>query len=164
VTFEDVASFAKRTPVAKCRALIVGAGAEPVAEVPQPDRRLWYYLDEHHNVHGSRQASEIINSLGAMPPFIWQEGMPDWVSPATIPQFADSVRDNPPPSRAPLSTAATELMGLCRGLVADDRITTAEVKVLATWLEQTGPNEEWPISEVSQLVEQILEDGTVTME
>lgn len=164
VTFEDIALFAKKTPVAKCRALIRGAAADPAVQATPLDSSLWYYLDAQHNVHGPRVAPEILSSLGAMPPFVWQEGMSDWASPGTLPEFADALQQDSSEPSARLSAAAIELMGLCRGLIADDRITTAEVKVLASWLEQTGPNEEWPISEVAQLVEQALEDGVVTME
>jgi len=163
-TFEEVASFAKQTPVAKCRARINVAGASHIAAAATPDRRLWFYLDGCHNVHGPREPSDILAALGAMPPFVWQEGMLDWAPPVSLEAFAHALSESPSPSFAPLSAAATELIGLCRGLVADDRITTAEVRVLAAWLEQTGPGEDWPVSEIAQLVEQILEDGAVTAE
>jgi putative phage-type endonuclease len=164
VTFDDIASFTKTTPVAKCRALIANASATPSTKVALADASLWYYLDDQQNVHGPRRATEIIASLTALPPFVWQEGMPDWLPPGKVEGFPELVDDASSATLAPLSAAATELIGLCRGLVADDRITTAEVKVLSSWLEQSGSNNEWPISEIAQLVEQILEDGTVTME
>jgi putative phage-type endonuclease len=58
----------------------------------------------------------------------------------------------------------SELIGVCRGLIADDRITTAEVMFLNSWLQDVGFIAEWPASEIAQTMERILEDGVVTKE
>ena len=57
-----------------------------------------------------------------------------------------------------------ELVGLCRGLIADDKITTAEVMFLSSWLQDAGFIAEWPASEIAQTMERILEDGVVSKE
>lgn len=53
-----------------------------------------------------------------------------------------------------------ELVGLCKGLVADGEINQAEAEFLARWLKansETG--EEWPASLLRQRVTAMLEDG-----
>lgn len=57
-----------------------------------------------------------------------------------------------------------EWMGLCHGVLADGRITIAEVFHLSAWLESTGAQLEWPGSEVAECVERIVADGVVTKE
>ena len=160
-SFDAVAAFAKRTPVAKCRAMLREAmGSSPV---PPQTAGPGYYLDDAHNVHGPHTAADIAALADGLPPFVWQEGLSDWAAPTSVEEFATTKRRLRRRPVAPLTAAAIELVGLCRGLVADGRVTTAEVKVLASWLEQIGSQDDWPIPEIAQLVERILEDGVVTM-
>lgn len=55
-----------------------------------------------------------------------------------------------------------ELVGFCRGIVSDRRVTTAEVKALSEWLQDFGAVDEWPASEIAQQLERFLEDGVVS--
>lgn len=55
-------------------------------------------------------------------------------------------------------------MGVCRGIIADGKITTAEVSFLTEWLQSAGVITEWPLTEIAQAVEKITADGRVTKE
>jgi DNA polymerase III epsilon subunit-like protein len=57
-----------------------------------------------------------------------------------------------------------ELIGLCRGLIADRVITTSEILYLSSWLEDAGLITEWPAAEIAEKVESILRDGLITSE
>ena len=165
-TFESVFEFAKKTPVAKCREMICGGGTSSATRRRHKDA--WYYIDATNQDHGPMPAREVIERTGTEVFYVWREGMDDWAINAECSEFGKLAKKSPP-KRKPvpksnMSKTNVELVGLCKGLIADDKITTPEVRFLNSWLEDAGCINEWPASEIAQLLERILEDGKVTKE
>ncbi|MFZ2644318.1 MAG: YqaJ viral recombinase family protein [Verrucomicrobiia bacterium] len=167
-TFDSIAAFAKRTPVAKCLDLIRSASTR--TRKPETLKDAWYYLDAKDNDHGPFTAWEVSQSADLDRYYVWREGMSGWMINQESAEFLALSNTQPAPavkgSAKTIDGAKTmsELIGLCRGLIADDKITTAEVMFLNSWLQNIGFISEWPASEIAQTMERILEDGVVTKE
>ncbi|MHB1308882.1 MAG: 3'-5' exonuclease, partial [Limisphaerales bacterium] len=163
-TFDAIAGFAKRTPVAKCLDMVRG-GSKAAAPPPLPKDE-WYYLDADRNAHGPLPARQVSESAELEAFYIWREGMSDWLVSRECAEFLSLCQSAPAvePSARKFEATKTmgELVGLCRGLIADDKITTAEVMFLSSWLQDVGFIAEWPALEIAQTMERILEDGVVT--
>lgn len=170
VTFESIAEFSKKTPVAKCLCQVHGPQPTREPAVKQQPGDRWYFIDAQNDSHGPFPAAEIVERAGAIPCWVWQEGMADWVSSEDCEGFQRCAKSRRalPPSSLNIPKAGTrsvqELIGLCRGLVADGKITTAEVKFLSDWLEDAGVITEWPATEIAETIERITADGKVTKE
>ncbi len=56
-----------------------------------------------------------------------------------------------------------ELIGLCRGVIADGTINLAEARYIQQWLAER-PNllETWPASDLHRLLGKVLEDGVLS--
>jgi putative phage-type endonuclease len=165
-TFESVAGFTKRTPVAKCLDIIRSASTIPAKPPALKDQ--WYFLDAVSNAHGPLSARQVSQDAGLETYYVWREGMSDWVVSRECAEFL-ALSESPPAAGQPArmfdnTKTMSELIGVCRGLIADDRITTAEVMFLNSWLQDVGFIAEWPASEIAQTMERILEDGVVTKE
>ena len=169
-TFDSIAAFTKRTPVAKCLDFIRNGvkAPQPSAPATPPPKDEWYYLDAESNTHGPLSAHNVSQSAGLEAYFIWREGMSDWVMSRECSAFLllceSPFAGEQAPPKPEYAKTLLELVGLCRGLIADDRITTAEVMYLSSWLENAGFITEWPASEIAQTIERILEDCIVTKE
>jgi len=169
-TFESVADFSKRTPVAKCLCQVKSPGASPKAASQQQVIDRWYFIDAQNDSHGPFTAVEILQQMGAIPCWVWQEGLPDWISSEKCEGFQRCTKTPPPlPIKSQHTPAAStrsvqELVGLCRGLVADGKITTAEVRFLSDWLADAGVIAEWPTTEIAETIERITADGRVAKE
>jgi putative phage-type endonuclease len=98
--------------------------------------------------------------------YVWREGLSDWVVNLQCPEFLALCKTPSfTPKLKPQPAAGktmTELFGLCRGILADGKVTNAEVMLLNTWLQDVGFIAEWPASEIAQTLERILEDGKIT--
>lgn len=74
----------------------------------------------------------------------------------------------PPPSfhaHNNLKKGLEHLLGLCRGMVADDVLNEAEIVFLDTWLaENTHVLDTWPGEILNDRVRRILRDGRVTQD
>ena len=165
-TFESVFDFARKTPVAKCRAMICGDIAPTETRRRLKDE--WYYIDSANQDHGPMPARQVME-LAAMDAFhVWREGMGDWAVSTDCAEFGKLAREaackTKRIAKAKTNKTSQELIALCNGILADDKITTAEVRFLNSWLEDAGCITEWPASEIAQLLERILEDGKVTKE
>ncbi len=56
-----------------------------------------------------------------------------------------------------------ELMGLCRGVIADGAINLAEAKYIYKWLgDRSNLLDTWPASELYALLGKVLEDGVIS--
>ena len=165
-TFDAIAGFAKRTPVAKCLDMV--RGRAKAATPPPLPKDEWYYLDAARNPHGPLPARQVFENTGPESIYVWREGMADWVVSRECPEFLASCQSpnaiQPAPRKFAAEKTMSELIGLCRGLIADEKITTAEVMFLHTWLQDAGFIQEWPASEIAQTVERFMEDGAVTKE
>jgi hypothetical protein len=159
-----VASFAKRTPVAKCISLVRGT-ILPAASPPKP-KDAWYYLGEDNRAHGPFQAGEMARVLNGQPCYVWREGMPEWAANLDCPQYIELSKDftehDQTAAKFEPSRTMSALLDVCKGIMTDGVITTEEVIFLSSWLQDAGLITEWPASEIAQTVERILEDGIIT--
>ncbi len=56
-----------------------------------------------------------------------------------------------------------ELIGLCRGVIADGKINLAEAEYIQRWLgERPNLLETWPASELHDLLGKVLKDGALS--
>ncbi len=56
-----------------------------------------------------------------------------------------------------------ELIGLCRGVIADGAINLAEAKYIHKWLqERSNLLDTWPASELFNLLSKVLQDGMLS--
>jgi len=170
-TFETVAEFSKRTPVAKCLCQIKPPAAKPAFTTSEQSLDRWYYLDPQNESHGPFTAADILQRMGAIPCWVWQEGQAEWISSETCQVFQRCAKFPPPIAVPPKiqqpfsgTRSVQELVGVCRGIIADGKITTAEVTFLSKWLQDAGVVTEWPATEIAQTVERIAADGRVTKE
>ena len=95
--------------------------------------------------------------------------MGDWASSESCSEFLGTLRAPEPlpvRRRRRAGSAETgslaELIGVCRGIIADGGVTTEEVVFLSKWLEEAGVMREWPGTEIAETVERIMADGVVT--
>ncbi len=188
-SFSQVEQFSKMKPVAKCVEFIrdgkrvifetqvpgskqnvevaKGESAGKIIEASNPASR-WYYLDSSRNPKGPFSAREIRESHmpGQTGYLVWKAGQAEWIK-SDSPDFVDQATDNPSglSARKYVSPKSIDqLAGLCRGILADQRVTTQEVYYLSEWLQDSGITDQWPSSAVAEMLEKILEDGVVTME
>ena len=128
----------------------------------------WYFLDAATNARGPRPARQVSEEAGIDAYYVWREGMADWVVNRDCPEFLALSQSSPaaeqPTKKLESTKTMSELVGLCRGIIADNKVTTAEVMFLNSWLQDVGFISEWPASEIAQTMERILEDGVVTKE
>jgi len=171
--FSAVASFSRETPVARCLEQVLGAGDA-----------VWYYVDSENKSCGPFTAPQIRTIMGNEGAFVWREGMPDWSMSTNLPEFAPVVkkprerkkREKPAvaaPSgnesqesvyKAHYSRWVDEIIGLCRGILADNIVNEREVVALRDWLVSCPCTHLYPISVVAQHVESIVSDGLITPE
>jgi putative phage-type endonuclease len=166
-SYDAIAAFAKQTPVAKCRDIIFrGVTPTPVKQASLKDE--WYYLDAATNPHGPHSAWQINQASGLEIFYVWREGMADWTTNKDCQEFLFFSQKPPLTKQASKICDGTksmpELIGLCRGIIADKKITAAEVLFLNSWLEDVAFIAEWPAPEIAQAMERILEDGVITKE
>ncbi|MCB1099886.1 MAG: hypothetical protein KDN22_30240 [Verrucomicrobiae bacterium] len=55
-----------------------------------------------------------------------------------------------------------ELAGVCRGLIADGRITSSEFEFLNEWLADCPFRSDWPASEIADLIQDALRDRKIS--
>lgn len=176
---EDVMAFCKEPPL-KC--------IERVDKETRIANDLWYCKDGGGAEKGPFRASEIHRRLiddpcwnmftlnGVRVCEVRRNGGLAWANCWEAEEFAEAVvfpgsqadaPDQGNRAAAPSGGRAKsidELIGLCRGIMADGRITNKEVFALGKWLEDAGHLTEWPACEIADCVEKILEDGVVTKE
>jgi putative phage-type endonuclease len=166
-TFDAVAAFTKQTPVAKCRDIILRGASATIAK-PATLKDEWYFLDASTNAHGPLPARQVSQSAELEAYYVWREGMADWAVNRNCAEFLTLSQSSPavdqPAKQFESAKTMSELIGLCRGIIADNKVTTAEVMFLNSWLQDVGFIAEWPASEIAQTMERILEDGVVTKE
>lgn len=55
-----------------------------------------------------------------------------------------------------------ELIGLCKGIIADGIVQEGEVRFLASWLERSRDiTDVWPVNIIAERISSILEDGII---
>jgi hypothetical protein len=171
--FDAVAKFSRETPVARCLEQVLDAG-----------EAVWHYVDAENKSAGPFTAAQVRTVMGTAEAFVWREGMPEWTLSTNLPEFAPIIkkpRERKKPQK-PVTAAPTkserpdevyklhygrwvdEVIGLCRGILADGIVNEREVVALQEWLVSCPCTHLYPISVISQHVERIVSDGVITPE
>jgi len=166
-TYESIAEFSRQTPVGKCLGRIKKNLNVVVKNGKTADSNKWYYLDSQSVSHGPFTASEVTHKMGATPLWIWREGLDEWIASNTSQEFKQQSKTGlltaPPSSVRAFQVEGTrELIGICKGIVADGKITNSEVAYLAKWLEGAGHIDSWPGTEILEVVERIVADDYIS--
>ncbi len=93
-TFESVADFAKRTPVAKCLDTIRAARQGKAKHIVMLKDE-WYFHEPDKTARGPFTASEICQSQGSTAYRVWREGMDDWVESRECGEFLELCQSTP---------------------------------------------------------------------
>lgn len=170
VGFDSIATFSRLTPVAKCLEQVTGAG-DPV----------WHYVDENNQSQGPLTLPQLKALLSAQARYVWRDGMPEWTISTSLPEFTEQ----PKPQRRkrkddsgakPLPRAddkvyklhysrwVDEVIGLCRGILADGVVNELELLKLQEWLTGCPCTHLYPINVIADKVERIVCDGVITQE
>jgi DNA polymerase III epsilon subunit-like protein len=170
-SFDEISDFSKRNPVAKCLCQVKAQPQKNKKTDPQKCADSWYYVNLQKESHGPLTAVEIMQRMENKSCWIWQQGFSEWISSVDCEEFQKYARSLPTPTKSvphrrifTTSAVTQELIGVCRGIIADGKITTAEVNFLTEWLQSAGVITEWPLTEIAQTVEKITADGRVTKE
>lgn len=129
----------------------------------------WYVKDVLGNVTGPHEFTWVVKKAGQMANFwVTRHGDDDW-SPVekVLLTFPGSVL----PSREEVQAGNTtlllerginELIGLCKGIIADGRVDPNEAIFLKSWLETNADVANvWPANVLNERVNQIFLDGVV---
>ena len=75
------------------------------------------------------------------------------------------VTDMPPSPSESLKQSLGELLGLARGLMADEKLTNSEIHFLHNWLEERySMTSSFPGNVIHERIKDVLEDGVITEE
>ncbi|NCC62253.1 MAG: hypothetical protein EOM12_15240 [Verrucomicrobiae bacterium] len=163
---DELIKFSKKNPVAKCLSE-VNSGCRTQAITPKNKLQdAWYVLTDENQSHGPHTAAILHDMAGKEPCYVWREGMDDWAISIELDEFMKLAEKKPRKKSAKrihkLSNKMLELMGVCRGIMADGVVSPEEVVYLDQWLQNAGCIDEWPASDLAATVERVLEDGVVT--
>lgn len=129
----------------------------------------WYIKDVLGNVTGPHLFSWIREKADHMPNFwVTKPGDDDW-SPvekvllefpgSVLPVTPEIQRDN---TILLLERGINELIGLCKGIIADGRVDPNEAIFLKSWLESNQDVADvWPANVLTERIEKIFADGVV---
>lgn len=172
--FETVADFSRKTPVARCLEEIQKA----VGETP-----VWHVLTADDRAEGPFRAAQIVELAGGNDCYVWRHGMVEWALISQIPDFsqvAPAPKQKKPRKRkekaaavpeplsdyrssvAEIKAFGNELLGLCRGIVADGMLNEREIVSLQEWIAACPFTQIYPMSVIADKVEKVCEDGVVT--
>ena len=132
----------------------------------------WLILDVFRNVKGPYTWNEVQQRAQREPNFfVYRREEERWVPVDTVPELtpvsnAQGGAQGAKANRAgELERAIDELLGVCKGIIADGVVEPNEVVYLKSWLEQ---NQElaniWPASVLSERLAGIYADGVVDPE
>lgn len=134
----------------------------------------WYYLDELNNRHGPVDA-EVLVSMKAVgrDVMIYCSGMDGWMPLADVEQIERKEFDlgyasgsfNRRNNLRLGPNYIAELLGLCRGVMADGFLVLSEVQYLHSWLNSHSELlNSWPCNVLAKRLSAVLEDGHVSDE
>ncbi len=129
----------------------------------------WYIMDALRNVSGPHALSWIKGRVRKGPNFwVGQPGGTDWVPADHIrEEDADAIELKAPQSGAESKThllerGINELIGLCKGIIADGKVDPNEAKFLRSWLENNQQVADlWPANVLQERLVKIFSDGIV---
>jgi NAD-dependent DNA ligase len=138
----------------------------------------WFALDEFNQPHGPYSNQEMKGLLVERPDMmVWTQGMTDFAPVITVAAaLADALPipklnvDGQPVSpyfnrRQNLRKSIDELIGICKGITFDGKVTADEIRNLGAWLnDNQHVLDHWPANVIGKRVAAILADGIVTQE
>ena len=139
----------------------------------------WYFLDELNQSHGPVGAAhicELIKTGRAV--LLYRQGLSGWLTPEQAgPIFAREISLNDPSTITnPLGRSkrdfarltdrdVDELLGICKGVVADDNVNEAELRFIVGWIEgHPTLSSTWPCQQIADRIDSALADGELTAE
>jgi hypothetical protein len=137
--------------------------------------RAWHYLDPLNQIHGPVSDAQLERVLSLGDCYVWTDGMPAWQAAsealaregvAPLPHQSTKPAIDPGAevwlSRRRMDRCLHELLGICRGLVADGILHDLEAQALRAWL-RGNPDiaDHWPASTLAERLEAIFQDGTI---
>lgn len=129
----------------------------------------WLILDVFRNVTGPYTREEVRRRGQRQPNFfVYLEDGHKWAPVDSVPELASDPGGQSGAIRpgeyqaGELEGAINELLGVCKGIIADDRVDPDEVAYLKSWLEQHQKLAGcWPANVLSERIAKIYEDGVV---
>lgn len=139
----------------------------------------WFYLDELNQPHGPVGASllrEMVDSGRAI--LIYRQGLRGWCSPSEAgPIYSReiSLDDGDSMRRAPRRRQGDfarledrdvdELLGVCKGVIADDRVNEEELRFISGWIKAHPTlGSTWPCQPIGERIDAALQDGELSGE
>lgn len=145
----------------------------------------WFILDELKQVRGPYRLAELHRLLERCDLLVWREGLSDWKLVSSIHELglpvpnlrsyqlvvanrSEESKAGKPGSgrwfaRQNFEKLCDELIGICRGLIADARLNDEEIRYLKGWLaEHSELAENWPASAIARRLEICLADGVIS--
>lgn len=131
----------------------------------------WLVMDVFHQVHGPYTKAEVKTLLRRGNKFfVATPGFDRWVPVDFIPEFTYIPTAEPGEGKLSgaqldarsLQARLAELVGICKGVIADGKVAPEEAVYLRDWL-QTHQSilDCWPADVISKRLEQVFEDGRV---
>jgi hypothetical protein len=130
----------------------------------------WLVMDVFHQVHGPYSKAEVKTLLRRGNKFfVATPGFDRWVPVDFIPEFtyipaeeADGKVSGAQLDARSLQTRLAELVGICKGVIADGKVAPEEAVYLRDWLQaHQSILDCWPADVISKRLEQVFEDGRV---
>ncbi|MCZ6473658.1 MAG: BRCT domain-containing protein [SAR324 cluster bacterium] len=141
---------------------------EQVGENRMVQDNEWLILDAFRNVLGPYAPEEIRRRVQQNPNFfVYLRDHEEWVPAEALPELTglgprDAKQGYAQASTREMERAIDELMGVCRGIIADGKVVPHEADYLVTWLEKhqsiVGM---WPASVLTERLQRIYADGIV---
>lgn len=172
-TFDDLMRFSRTTPVASCLEKLQSAIGRQEA---------WHVLTDDDKSAGPFSIARIKEMAEGNDCYVRRDEMPNWVLASRLPEFSDSFlrpkkkskTDEELPKRSPRSSSGrceavaeiksylNQLLGICKGILADGFISEEELMLLYNWIESCPYTNVYPMSTIADTLERICEDGMVT--
>ncbi|HEX7926647.1 MAG TPA: hypothetical protein VF678_03585 [bacterium] len=132
----------------------------------------WYVLDVLRQAHGPYTSEDVKALLRRGSHFfVASSTYQNWVPVEFVPEFTFVPRDAAPtqvssgPAAVAVEQAMIELIGVCKGVIADGKVTPEEAAYLREWLAgNTHLSPIWPVNVLTRRLEAIFADGQVDAE
>jgi hypothetical protein len=139
----------------------------------------WFYLDELNQSHGPVGAAHVLELIRTgRAVLLYRHGLSGWVTPEQAgPIFAREISLDDPSTIASPSCQSKrdfarladrdvdELLGICKGVVADGSVNEAELRFIVSWVEAHPTlGSTWPCCQIAERIESALADAELTAE
>ena len=127
-------------------------------------------LRQAHGPYTSEEVKGLLRRGNSF--FVATPNYQNWVPVDFVPEFTfvphqsvTGTLPGPPLAAPALEQAMVELIGVCKGLIADGRVTPEEAVFLRDWLKENPHLEPvWPVNVLTKRLEAIFADGQVDAE